>query len=347
MINVGLVGLGFMGMIHYLAYQRMRGVRVVAMCEKDQTRLSGDWRSIKGNFGPAGTMMDLSGIARYTDLDQMLAESKLDMIDVCLPPWLHAPMAIAGLEAGKHVFCEKPIALHPADAERMVNTAKRAGKLLAIGHVLPFAPPYKFVHEAVVGGRYGRLLGGCFKRVISDPLWLPDFYNPDTTGGPMIDLFIHDTHFVRLLCGMPSAVNTAGTLHDKVLERFTTQFIFDDPALTVTGISGVIGQQGRPFTNAFEVYLEKATLLFDFAVIGNEGVTVMPLTVLDHRGKVVRPKLAAGDDIDPFKEEIGEVLRAIRTGKPSPLLGGDLARDALVLCQRQTESAVKKRRAAV
>ena len=46
MINVGLVGLGFMGMIHYLAYQRMRGVRVVAMCEKDQTRLSGDWRSI-------------------------------------------------------------------------------------------------------------------------------------------------------------------------------------------------------------------------------------------------------------------------------------------------------------
>ena len=87
-----------MGMIHYLAYQRTRGVRVVAMCEKDQTRLSGDWRSIKGNFGPEGTMMDLSGIARYTDLDQMLAETKLDMIDVCLPPWLHAPVAIAGLD---------------------------------------------------------------------------------------------------------------------------------------------------------------------------------------------------------------------------------------------------------
>ena len=213
--------------------------------------------------------------------------------------------------------------------------------------MLPLDPPYKFVHEAVVGGRYGKLLGGCFKHVISDPLWLPDFYNPDTTGGPMINLFIHDTHFVRLLCGMPSAVNTAGTLRGKVLERFTTQFFFDDPALTVTGISGVIGQQGRPFMNSFEIYLEKATLLFDFEVLGTEGVTALPLTVLDHRGKVVQPKLTAGDDIDPFKEEIGEVLRAIRTDKPSPLLGGELARDALVLCQRQTESAVKQKKVKV
>ena len=86
MIRVGIAGLGFMGMIHYLAYQKLKGVKVAAMCEMDRARLAGDWRSIKGNFGPAGTMMDLSGIAKYERLEAMLADGKLDMIDICLPP---------------------------------------------------------------------------------------------------------------------------------------------------------------------------------------------------------------------------------------------------------------------
>src|ERR1700687_2726428 len=102
MINIGIAGLGFMGMIHYLAYQKLKGVKVAAMCEQDRTRLAGDWRTIKGNFGPAGTMMDLSGIEKYEALDAMLANPKIDMIDICLPPAAHAPVAIAVLKAGKH-----------------------------------------------------------------------------------------------------------------------------------------------------------------------------------------------------------------------------------------------------
>ena len=54
MIRVGIAGIGFMGMTHYLAYQKIRGVKVAALCEQDAKRLAGDWRSIKGNFGPAG-----------------------------------------------------------------------------------------------------------------------------------------------------------------------------------------------------------------------------------------------------------------------------------------------------
>jgi predicted dehydrogenase len=103
----------------------------------------------------------------------------------------------------------------------------------------------------------------------------------------------------------------------------------------------VINQQGRSFTHGFEIYLEKATLLFDFAVIGDQGVTAMPLTVLDQRGKVVRPKLGSGDPIDSFTAELSEAVGAIRGGKPSPLLNGELARDALILGQRQTQSVQK------
>lgn len=342
MIRVGIAGIGFMGMIHYLAYQKVRGVKVAALCEQDATRLAGDWRSIKGNFGPQGQMMDLSGIARYANLDEMLADPNLDVIDVCLPPAWHAKVVLAALKAGKHVFCEKPIALNPADAARMVQAAEKAGKLLLIGHVLPFFPEYNFAYKTIESGKYGQVLGGHFKRIISDPAWLPDFYNPEKVGGPMLDLHVHDAHFIRLVCGMPKAVQTVGTMRGEVLERFTTQFIFDPPRM-VTAASGVVNQQGRPFTHAYEIYLEKATLFFDYAAIAQVGDAVTPLTVLLDKGKVVRPKLGSGDPVNAFVAEIGEMVRSVRSNTPSPLLNGELARDALLLCQKQTESVVKGR----
>jgi predicted dehydrogenase len=341
MIRVGIAGIGFMGMTHYRTYQKIRGVKVAALCEQDPKRLAGDWRSIKGNFGPAGEVMDLDGIARYSDLDEMLADPNLDLIDCCLPPSWHPKVTIAALAAGKHVFCEKPIALRSADAARMVETAKKAGKLLLIGHVLPFFPEYKFAYEAITGGKYGRLLGGHFKRFTSDPAWLPDFYNPAKVGGPMLDLNVHDAHFIRLTFGMPKAVHTVGTMRGEVAERFTTQFIYDPPKM-VTAAAGVIDQPGRPFTHGYEIYLEKATLFFDYMALPKVGDATIPVTLLLQNGKVLRPKLGGGPD-DSFFAELSEVVRAVRTNTPSPLLAGELARDAVVLCHKQTESLVKGR----
>jgi len=344
MIRVGIAGIGFMGMIHYLAYQKLQGVKVVAMCEKDPVRLSGDWRSIKGNFGPRGEVMDLTGIAKYSELAELLADPSVDLVDVCLPPALHAPTTIDALKQGKHVFCEKPITLKVADAEQMVHTAASTGRLLMIGHVLPFFPEYQFAYKTIVEGKYGRLLGGHFKRIISDPLWLPDFYDPEKVGGPMIDLHVHDAHFIRLVCGMPKLVHSVGRMRGEVVEQFSSQFVFEDPALVVTAASGVIYQQGREFTHGFEIYLEKATLLYDFSVLGGQGVLSMPLTVLTADGKVERPALGGGDPVDAFVAELQEVIDAVAHNRPSALLDGRLARDALILCHRQTES-VRQRRA--
>jgi predicted dehydrogenase len=343
MVRVGIAGLGFMGMIHYLAYQKLKGVKVAAMCETDRTRLAGDWRTIKGNFGPAGTMMDLSGIARYEKLDDMLADGKLDMVDICLPPAAHAPVAIAALKAGKHVFCEKPIALTSPDAKKMVATAAARGKQLMIGHVLPFFPEYNFAYRAVRGGKYGKLLGGHFKRVISDPQWLKDFYDPQRIGGPMLDLHVHDAHYIRLLCGMPRAVFSGGRMRGEVAEYFISQFLFKDPRLVVSAMSGVIHQQGRGFCAGFEIHLERATLLYDFAVIDGKPETNMPLTVLKHDGKVERPTVESADPVDAFASELAEAIKTVKSGKPSALLDGELARDAVVLCHKQTESIQKGR----
>jgi len=343
MIRVGIAGLGFMGMIHYLAYGKTRGAKVVALAESDPTKLSGDWRSIKGNFGPPGTMMDLSGHARYPDLKDMLADSTIDLVDICLPPGAHAQVAIAALKAGKHVFCEKPIALTPADAQRMVKTAKQVGKLLMIGHVLPFFPEYAFAYKTVQSGKYGRLLSGNFKRIISDPQWLQNYYDPTKVGGPMLDLHVHDAHFIRLLCGMPTSVFSTGRMRGAVAEYFTSQFLFADQSLWVSAVGGVIQQQGRGFTHGYEIHLERATLLYDFAVIDGKPELSMPVTVLTRDGKTARPDMGSGDPVDSFGAEIAEVIKCVRAGRESSVLGGQLASDAVLLCEKQTASIQKRK----
>jgi len=332
MLRIGIHGLGFMGMMHYLAYQRLSGVQVAAICETSPERRKGDWTAIKGNFGPQGTQMDLTGVKTYTEAGELFADPDIDLVDVCLPPSLHAEMTIAALNAGKHVFCEKPIALSLKDADAMTAAANANKKLFMVGHVLPFFPAYAFVYEAARTKKYGKLIGGHFDRVISDPVWLKDFYNMSTTGGPLLDLHIHDAHFIRLLFGMPKQVQSIGRLRGEVPEYFSTQFVFGDPSLVVTATSGCIFQQGRPFMARSEVHFEKATMVLD-----GSGTTI-----LTDDGKSLPAELPNIDDVGIFANEMKEATDAVGRGEVSPILGGTLARDALVIALKQMESIQKR-----
>jgi predicted dehydrogenase len=227
------------------------------------------------------------------------------------------------------------MALTAEECDEMVAAAQRAERQLLIGHVLPFFPEYQFAYQAMLSGDYGKLLGGTFKRVISDPTWLADFYDPAKVGGPLIDLHVHDAHFIRLLFGMPVSLYSRGRMRGEVVEYCHTQFSFADPDVVVSAVSGVVQQQGRTFTHGFEIHFERATLQYESAVINDDSELLMPLTVFTAAGEAVRPDIV---ESDAFIAEMQEVEVAIESGRPSSLLGGELARDAIVLCQRQTDS---------
>ncbi|HMO36596.1 MAG TPA: Gfo/Idh/MocA family oxidoreductase, partial [Gemmatales bacterium] len=133
MVRVGLTGIGFMGMIHYLAYQQVFGVKVVALCERDPRKRAGDWTSIQGNFGPRGTQMDLSGVRCYESYQQLLEDAEVDLVDICLPTEMHAQWSQEAFRAGKHVFVEKPVALTLEEADRCLQAAQAAGKQFHVG----------------------------------------------------------------------------------------------------------------------------------------------------------------------------------------------------------------------
>ena len=156
MLRVGLVGIGFMGWIHYLSYRKTKGVKLAAVCTRNVKRLAGDWRGIQGNFGPAGEQIDLSAVSKYSDFDELLADVTIDLIDICLPPNLHAEASIAALRAGKHVFVEKPMGLTAAECDRIMGAAEKSKKQVLVGHSLPFLPEYAFARKAIVSGKMDR-----------------------------------------------------------------------------------------------------------------------------------------------------------------------------------------------
>lgn len=331
MVRIGIVGIGFMGRIHYLAAQRLRGAKIAAVCSRDPAKLAGDWRNTRGNFGPEPGQVDLSGVMKYANVADLLADPEIDLIDICTVTDQHAPLALRALQAGKHVLVEKAIALSTADADAMVAAAKKAGKLLMVAHVLPFFPEFKFAAEAIRGGQYGKLLAAHFKRVIAKPDWSADIGDAAKTGGPAVDLHIHDTHFIGLVCGVPKQVFAVGTVEKDAVTYLTTSYLYGPGGPAVTCSSGAVCMGGRPFVHGFEIYLEKASLIYD------SGGT--PLTLLTADGKSSQPALPGGGDaLSAFTDEIQAAVDGVASGKEPDLLRGQLARDALVLCHRECES---------
>jgi predicted dehydrogenase len=320
-----------MGMIHYLAARRLDGAQVAALCSRDEKKLAGDWRSIQGNFGPRGEMMDLSAHKKYRSVDELLADPDIDLVDVCNPTHLHPDTALRALRAGKHVLVEKAIALDPKDADAMVAAARQANRLLMVAHVLPFVPEFAFAATAIRSGQYGKLLGGHFQRVISRPDWSAEIGDASKTGGPAIDLHIHDTHFIGLVCGVPGQVFSTGVVEGDAVAYLTTQYLYGPGGPAISCSSGALAQKGRPFVHGFEIYLEQATLIF------TSGSA--PLTLLTADGQAQRPALAGGgDDTAAFTLELQAAVDGVRAGREPDLLSGQLARDALVLCYRECDS---------
>jgi predicted dehydrogenase len=340
MIGIGIAGIGFMGMTHYRAIRKVRGARVTAICTRSRKKLQGDWRGIGGNFGDPGGLEDLSKIATNPHLDSFLADPNVDLVDICLPTVDHCAAAIQALRAGKHVLVEKPIALRLRDADRMVREAEKADRLLMVAHVLPFFPEYAFLADCIRSGVYGDLLGAHLKRIISKPDWSADFSNLERSGGPGVDLHIHDTHFIVAICGKPDRVSATGRLiEQKYADYLATIYRFADrPDLAITCTGGAISQKGRSFAHGFEAYFENATVLYEFATLAGKAHLSQPLCVLTADGKMKRPRIGSGDPVVAFTREIQAAIDAVNTGTVCSELSGDVARTALALCFKEVEA---------
>ena len=344
MIRVGIVGLGFMGYTHFSAARKLRGGKVTAVCSRDGKKRAGDWTGIHGNFGPPAGTVDLSKVHAHAAVDDLLADEEVDLVDVCLPTKLHEEVALKAAAAGKHVFVEKPIAPDLKAADRMVKACEKAGVLLMVGHVLPFFPEFRYLHESADKKKYGRLRAAHFTRVICPPAWSAHMEDFAAVGGWGADLHVHDAHFVSLLCGVPHKVFSRGVLREGLIEHVQTEYLWDEKPNGSTGppvgsVAGGIAAKGHDFRHGFEAHFEKASIVFSSSNFGGEANTDRPLTVISQDGKVRQPSLKGGEEwFTPWAGELQAAVRGVKEHAAPKVLSGDLARDAMRVVAAETKS---------
>jgi predicted dehydrogenase len=173
---------------------------------------------------------------------------------------------------------------------------------------------------------------------VSDPTWVRNFWDAAHVGGPLLDLHVHDAHFIRLLFGMPDDVVSRGRRRQGLPEFWHSLFTYRQSGCVVEATSGTIDQQGRAFNHGFEIHLERATLQFEFAVIGGQGRYLCPPTILDSDGGATVVDVGDGDPMRAFEGELGAVVACVAANRDSDILNAELAQDAIRLCHRQAES---------
>ena len=246
-MRIGLLGLGMMGRHHLASYATLPDVEVV-------TRESASYASVDGRD-------------RDALLSAMIADPTLDAIDICLPTPSHPGASIAALHAGKHVLCEKPMALDNANCLRVLEAADQNNGVFMVAHVLRFSPAYRYLAESVKTGRYGSLKSVRFVRSCPFPTWGGWFLQPDESGGGVFDLLIHDFDQSIALLGMPDRitvepVNSGSNSADSVdcVLRYSPA---DNPDAPCVDISGGWFADGRPFSMSFHVRFAEADLIYE------------------------------------------------------------------------------------
>ncbi len=337
MIRVGLIGAGFMGRMHFSQYARMADrARVVRLCDLLEDRRRGDWSGVGGNLGDgSGPRLDPGHARPVADWREVVADPEVDMVDLCVPTDLHAGMAVAALEAGKHVLCEKPMALTVAECDRMLEAAGRCRGLLMIAQCIRFWPEYVFLREALRDGRYGAPRALQFRRQASVPTyshgqWLQ---NPARSGGAILDLHVHDVDYAIGLLGRPrSLVARACARPNGSFDR--VHALWDCPSVPVVQLEGFWDMpEGFGFSCGFTAVFERAALTWDLA-------SGKPLTVLQDGRPPEAPALLATDG---YYNEIAYFLDCVAAGRAPAVSTPRESRDAVAVALAEKEAAATGR----
>jgi predicted dehydrogenase len=326
MIRVGIVGLGYMGRMHYRCWSALDGAEVTAVCEASDEVLKAAGQPVVGNVGGAADHIDLDSLQVFRDLDSLFASGAVDAVSITLPTFLHRAATEKALAAGLHVLCEKPMALSVEDCDAMAAAAEQAGKVLQIGHCIRFWPEYVVARDLALSGQYGAPIAATFRRYSAMPSWSPDswFADEKRSGGQPMDLHIHDTDYIHYLFGMPASVSSAA---DPTQGYLSTQYHYPGgPAVVAEGCWRMA--PGFAFEMSFHLVLERATISYD--------CTRTPSFVLLTPDGPTTPEVPPGDG---YTREIEHFSRLVSGAPADSVITPQQARDTIRLVLAEKQSA--------
>ncbi len=268
MVRIAILGMGFMGATHYQAYQQIDGAQVTVIASRNPDKARGNLTGVAGNIGgDLPEQLPIDQLHGTTDFDEAIRREDVDVIDICLTTPLHQRYAIAALDAGKHVICEKPLAATVAEAQPIVKAAQQATGFFMPAMCMRFWPAWQWMKQAVDAQTFGPVRSATFMRNTTAPAgW---FRDGEASGGAAMDLHIHDTDYIHWLLGTPQAVTSHGyTGPTGKIDHLGTFYHYDHVPLVYAEASWTLAE-GSGFICRAQINFEHATAMFDMAGEGN------------------------------------------------------------------------------
>lgn len=258
MLKVGLIGVGGISRAHIPAWEKFEDTELVALCDVRPKQ-----------------MEQYSDKHCYTDFDTMLENENLDILDICLPTYLHIEYSIKALEKGINVVCEKPVSLNKGDAIRIYDIAEKNDVKFMIAHVLRFWPEYEFIKKLIDTKKYGKLLTGNMQRLFHYPDWSWDDWMIDEKRSGLVpfDLHIHDLDFLVYSLGKPQTVKS---FRSRCGMQDVVEILYDFGGTYINCEATWYGAK-IPFSAGFRFQFEKAVVCYTdgkLTVYADDGTVV-------------------------------------------------------------------------
>jgi len=246
-VKVGVIGLG-MGRVHLECYEACPNAQVVALCDIDEAKLSKD-------------LEKRPGVKGFTDYREMLRMEGLEAVSVALPNFLHAPVTLDALNAGKHVLCEKPMAMNAGEARQMKQTAEKLGKILMMHFNMRYMATAATLKPLIDAGVLGEVyhVTTSYTRRDGYPRQSGWFgVKSQSGGGPLIDLGVHRIDLALWLIGYPTPATVLGSVYDLLArekqkggdfdcEDFSAALIRFENGCTMYVVASWDGHEQQPF----------------------------------------------------------------------------------------------------
>lgn len=206
-LRIGVIGAGSISEMHLNAYAANPAAAIVAICDINEKR--------------AKTAADKYGAEKsFADYRELLADPAIDAVSICTWNDTHAPIAIAALDAGKHVLVEKPLCRTVEEALAIEEAVRRSGKQLQVGFVRRYDPNVRMLQRFIDAGEFGEIYfakASTIRRLGNPGGWFSDVER--SGGGPLIDIGVHVIDLCWYLMGKPKAVAVSANTYRKLGNR--------------------------------------------------------------------------------------------------------------------------------
>ncbi|MFP4563337.1 MAG: Gfo/Idh/MocA family protein [Spirochaetia bacterium] len=331
MVKVAVVGAGFIGEVHAGGLSKLDNADITAV--------------VSGREKEGKEFADKYGARHFSTLKELLKEGDVDCVDLCTPTFTHPDMVVKSAEAGKHILCEKPLALTLKDADRMIKAVQTNKVKAMAGHTLRFWPEYIKAKQIIDSGELGKPLYALCERLAVTPDWHKNSWGFDESkgGGASVDLHIHDLDYLIWLFGQPKQVSATGVYKPELggVSHIGSNIVFQN-GVTAFAEGGWTFKGSFPFTMTLRVLCEKGTVEWILRAGKNieERASKMNLIIYKPDGTIEEPEV---EEEDPYFLECKYFVDCIDKNQPIENGTFEDGRNALELALAATKSAKEQK----